>query len=102
MSERAYVSVTVLLEFECVMRGFYALPRREIAKVMRALIGIEHITIEDRTATLAALDAFDTGFDFADALHVARSSRATAFVTFDQRLAKRARGMASMPLVELL
>ncbi len=102
MSDRAYVSVTVLLEFEWVMRGFYTLSRREIAKVMRALIGIEHITIEDRTATLVALDAFDTGLDFADALHMARSLRAAAFVTFDQRLAKRARGVASMPLVELL
>lgn len=102
MSDRAYVSVTVLLEFEWVMRGFYTLSRREISKVMRALIGIEHITIEDRTATLVALDAFDTGLDFADALHMARSLRAAAFVTFDQRLAKRARGVASMPLVELL
>jgi hypothetical protein len=65
-------------------------------------MGIEHITIEARSATLAALDACDTGFDFADALHVARSWRATACATFDQRLAKRARGMAAMPPVEVL
>ena len=30
LSERAFVSVTVLLEFEWVMRGFYTLPRRDI------------------------------------------------------------------------
>ncbi len=102
LSERAFVSVTVLLELEWVMRGFYALARRDIVRVMRALAGIEHITIEDRAAVLAALDAFDAGLDFADALHVARSSRAASFATLDRRLAKRAQGMALLPAVELL
>ncbi|MFN0317901.1 MAG: type II toxin-antitoxin system VapC family toxin [Burkholderiales bacterium] len=102
LSTRAFVGVTVLLELEWVMRGFYALPRREIARAMRALAGIEHIMIEDRDAVLAALDAFDTGLDFADALHVARSSRATTFTTFDRALAKRAKGMKLSPAIELL
>lgn len=102
MSERVFVSVTVLLEFEWVMRGFYALPRRDMVRVMRALVGIEHITLEDRGAVLAALDAFDAGLDFADALHVTRSFRAAAFATFDQRLVKRAQGLALSPPVELL
>jgi predicted nucleic-acid-binding protein len=102
MSERAYVSVTVLLELEWVMRGFYELPRRDIARAMRALAGIEHLTIEDRDAVLAALDAFDAGLDFADALHVARSSRATVFATFDRQLARRAKGLALSHTVELL
>ena len=102
LSERAYVSVTALLEFEWVMRGFYELPRRDVVRVMRALAGIEHITLEDRDAVLAALDAFDAGLDFADALHVIRASRATAFATFDQRLAKRAAALGLSPPVELL
>ena len=102
LSNRAFVSVTVLLEFESVMRGFYTLPRRAVVAVMRALAGIEHITIEDRDALLVALDAFDAGMDFADALHMSRSAHAAAFVTFDQRLARRARGLALAPPVELL
>ena len=102
LSERAFVSVTVLLELEWVMRGFYTLSRRDIVRVMRALAGIEHVTIEDRGGVLAALDAYDDGLDFADALHVTRSSRASAFATFDRRLAKRAKGLALSPAVELL
>ena len=47
LSERAFVSVTVLLEFEWVMRGFYELKRQDIARVMRGLLGIEHITVEE-------------------------------------------------------
>lgn len=90
LSQRSYVSVTVLLELEWVLRGFYELPAKDIARVMRALAGIPHVTIEDRDAVLAALDAFEKGLDFADALHVVRSSKASAFVTFDRRLARRA------------
>ena len=102
MSERAFVSVTVLLEFEWVMRGFYGLPPTDISRVLRVQSSIEHITLEDRSAVLMALDAFDQGLDFADALHMARSSRASGFATFDQRLAKRANDLALSPPVELL
>jgi len=102
LSERSFVSVTVLLELEWVLRGFYELPTRDISRVLRALASIEHITLEDRDAVLVALDAFDKGFDFADALHIARSSRASGFATFDRRLAKRTKGLALAPPVELL
>ena len=102
LSDRAFVGVTVLLELEWVMRGFYLLPRRDIARVMRALAGIEHIRLEDRDAVLAALEAFEGGLDFADALHLGRSSRATAFATFDQRLARSAKRLPLSPAVELL
>jgi predicted nucleic-acid-binding protein len=102
LSARSFVSVTVLMELEWVMRGFYALPRKEIARVMRAVAGIEHLTLEDRDAVQAALDAFDGGLDFADALHLARSSRASGFTTFDRQLAKRSTKLALTPAVELL
>ena len=102
LAERSFVSVTVLLELEWVMRGFYAFAPKEIARTLRALASIEHITLEDRDAVLFAVDAFDNGLDFADAMHLARSRRASGFVTFDRRLAKRARVLALAPPVELL
>jgi len=102
LSERSFVSVTVLLELEWVMRGFYELPPRDVSRVLRALASIEHVTLEDRDAVLVAIDAFDRGLDLADALHVARSSRASAFATFDKRLAKRASGVGLAPPVEVL
>lgn len=102
LEQRAFVSVTVLLEFEWVMRGFYGLPVRDVSAVLRALLGIEHVSVEDRTAVLTALDAFDAGLDFADALHLSRSSRAAAFATFDRKLAKRAGGVGIGLPVDLL
>jgi predicted nucleic-acid-binding protein len=102
LEERALVTVTVLLELEWVFRGFYGLPRSGIAQALRALAGVEHILIEDRDAVLAALDGLDAGLDFADALHLARSSRASAFATFDKQLAQRAKRLVIPPPVELL
>ncbi len=102
LSERCFVPVSVLLELEWVMRGFYALPTKSISRVLRALASIEHVTLEERDAILMALDAFDKGLDFADALHLARSSRASTFATFDQRLAKRAKALGLAPPVALL
>jgi len=102
LAQRSYVSATVLLELEWVMRGFYELPVRDISRVLRALTSIEHIALEDRDAVLVAVDAFDKGLDFSDALHLARSSRASGFATFDQRLAKRAKRLVLTPPVELL
>ena len=102
LAGRSFVSVTVLLELEWVLRGFYELPTRDISRVLRALASIEHITLADRDAVLVAVDAFNKGLDFADAPQLARSSRATGFATFDRRLAKWAKGLALAPPVKLL
>lgn len=102
LSEPAFVPVTVVLEFEWVLRGFYLLPRGTIVKVFRSLAGMDHVTIEDRSRVLAAIDAFESGMDFADALHVTRSANASGFVTFDRRLVRRAQALKLETPVELL
>jgi predicted nucleic-acid-binding protein len=101
MAARSFVPVTVLLEFEWVLRGFYRLPAADIGRVFRALAGLEHVTIEGRAALLAAVEGVEAGLDFADALHLARSAQAAAFVTFDARLARRARRLGLTPPVEV-
>ena len=102
LAERGFVGITVLLEFERVMRGFYQLPRADISRVLRALAGVQHIALEDRALVLSALSAYELGLDFADALHHARSTRASAFVTFDKRFASKAKALALVPVVEVL
>ena len=102
LSERCWVSVTVILELEWVLRGFYELAPADVCRVMTALAGIEHVQIEDRNAVLNAVDATRRGMDFADALHLVRSGRAASFVSFDRRLAKRASAQNLSPPIELL
>ena len=54
LAERSFVSVTVLLELEWVLRGFCELPARDISRVLRALARIAHITLENRDRFLVA------------------------------------------------
>ncbi len=91
MTGRVFVSLTVVLEFEWVLRGFYELVSADVIRVLRALAGMPDVTLEGRDDVLAALDACEAHkLDFADALHVTRSGRCTSFLTFDKALIKRA------------
>ena len=102
LAERSFVSMRVLLELEWVLRAFCEFPARDISRVLRALARIEHITLENRDGFLVAVDAFDKDLDFADALQLARSSRAYALATFDQQLARRAKRLGLTPPAALL
>jgi predicted nucleic-acid-binding protein len=100
LSGPVFVPSSVMLEFEWVMRGFYELSREDIRHVFQSLCGLENVMIEDREIVLSALTAYQQGLDFADALHLARSGRCRAFLTFDQRLQKRAKAAGLAPVVE--
>lgn len=101
LSGSIFVPVSVMLEFEWVMRGFYELPREDIQKVLQALCSFENVLIEDGEAVLEALASYRQGLDFADALHLARSLRCRVFLTFDRRLQKRAKTLGLSPIVEI-
>ncbi|MFA7398856.1 MAG: type II toxin-antitoxin system VapC family toxin [Sideroxydans sp.] len=100
MSEAVFVSLTVILEFEWVMRGFYELSRKDIQRIFESLCGLENIQIENRNIVLTALNAYQLGLDFADAMHLARADSCSAFLSFDQRLKKRAMAANLLPHVE--
>ena len=99
-----WVCKTVLLETEWVLRYTYELPRTAILEALRRLLGYPNLQVEDRGAVLAAVSLFESGLDFADALHLASSSEALRFATFDGTLAKRAKKIhqGGGPSVDLL
>ncbi len=100
MSNSAFVSLTVIVEFEWLMRGFYELSRKDIQRIFESLCGLENIQIENRSIVLTALNSYQSGLEFADALHLARADFCSAFLSFDQRLKKRAASANLLPSVE--
>lgn len=100
LSGAVFVPVSVILEFEWVMRGFYELSRKDIQRIFESLCGLENVQVEDRGIVLAALNAYHQGLDFADALHLARADFCSTFLSFDQRLKKRAHVAGLSPAVE--
>jgi predicted nucleic-acid-binding protein len=102
LAQKCFVPVSVLLEFEWVLRGFYGLGPAEVERIFRALLGVEHWVVEDRTRVLKATDWLAAGLDFADALHLSRSSHTAGLLTFDRRFATRAAEAGTNPLVECI
>lgn len=90
MRGRVFVSVTVLLELEWVLRGFYEQPRAAVHKALTALCSYANVVVEDRHHALAALEGFKLGLDFADALQLQRARGCKALITFDKKLIKHA------------
>jgi predicted nucleic-acid-binding protein len=60
---------TVLLKLERIMRGYYRFSREEIAAVYEHLLSLKNVVVQDRTAVEQALEHYQAGLDFADALH---------------------------------
>ena len=98
-----FVSVTVVLELAWVLQAFYEFSVRDFCAVIVHLIGLPNVTVETWQAVLKACEYAEHGLDFADALHLARSTEAEAFVTFDdKKFARRAQKMATQPPVAML
>jgi predicted nucleic-acid-binding protein len=94
------VAKTVVLELEWVMRGYYGFAQKEILGVLRHLLQMAHVTIEDRATIEQAISQCSAGFDLADALHHASYRNCASMASFDDRnFARRAKKLGLSPAV---
>jgi predicted nucleic-acid-binding protein len=85
-----FVPLTVTLELEWVLRGAYALDKVAIVRSFEALLSIRNISFERQSDVQQALQYYQSGFDFADALHHTSAAGCQALASFDQKLKKLA------------
>ncbi len=95
-----FISRTVLLETEWVLRSRYKKTRSELLAFFTALLETESTVVEDADAIGFALDWYRQGADFADALHLVACGGAVLH-TFDQDFCKSARQSGSTPEVKV-
>ena len=100
-ANRIWIGKTVLLESEWVLRSVYSFSPNRIAEGLRALAGLPQIEIEDAAGVARALDWYQAGMDFADALHLASCSAADQFATFDRKFAAKAERLGAMRMLIL-
>ena len=99
-SPAIFVPLTVILELEWVMRGFYEVAPETFCQVVEHLLGVPHVTVERWDAVKDAVDLHRRGLDFADALHWVCSKSCTRFETFDDRgFVRRAKRLNLTPEV---
>lgn len=100
-SNQVFLSRTVLLETEWVLRSCYKNSSENIAQFMQALLDNENILIENADSVALAINWYHLGADFADALHLSTSGTAN-FYTFDQSFCKKARDLHLTPEINIL
>jgi predicted nucleic-acid-binding protein len=93
-----FVATTVMLETEWVLRRAYLYTRPELAKSLRDIVGLEHVTLEEYDLVTQAIEWFEAGMDFADALHLGKAGRCAAFVTFDKGFIRRGDKLGAVPV----
>lgn len=101
-SPAVFVPLTVVLEFEWVMRGFYEAEAAAFCMAVEHLLGMPHVTVERWEAVKDAIDLHRRGLGFTDALHWACSGACERLLTFDDRgFARRAKRLGLTPEVSL-
>ncbi|HYE46855.1 MAG TPA: type II toxin-antitoxin system VapC family toxin [Caulobacter sp.] len=86
----AWVSSTVALELEWVLRGYYGFTPERIAIVFDVLLRLRSLSFEHPVRVETALRGLAAGLDFADAFHLASAEGQDGFATFDRTLVRRA------------
>ena len=96
-----FLSRTVLLETEWVLRSRYCKTPTELLEFFGALLATDDVVVEAAEEVGSALDWYAQGADFADALHL--SACGTALLhTFDRSFCKTARATGIAPEVRVV
>jgi predicted nucleic-acid-binding protein len=90
-TNEVFLSKTVVLECEWVLRSLYGYSPQDVNMALRAFLGIPTVSVENPGFVAQALDLAEQGLDFADALHLTAATDCESFATFDRNFAKRAK-----------
>ncbi len=90
-SGHVFVSTTVLLESDWVLRSVYGFSGEEVATALRAFAGLPSVSVDSPTLIAEALDRAEEGMDFGDALHLGADSHCETMLTFDRRFIEMAK-----------
>ena len=87
-----WISHSVLLETAWVLQGIFDLSRDQLHPLLSDLINLENVEMENYEIAAASLEAFHTGMDLADALHLTTANANNLpFYTFDKALVKHSK-----------
>jgi len=101
-SQSIFIAKSVLLETEWVLRYTYEFEPKPIITAFKKLLGLSQIITEDPMCIAQALDWYDQGLDFADALLLASNQKTEKFATFDKSFAKKSKSLHIGTIIQLV
>ena len=93
-NEEVFITDTVILETEWVLRFAYEYPPLEVCNAFRRLFGLKNVRLTNAQLISQVIDWHENGLDFADAFHLANTQKMEALKTFDEKFIKRSKGLA--------
>ncbi len=96
-----YISKTVLLECEWVLRYAYSFSAHKICRAFRMLLGMVNVHTSDPVVIHQALEWHEHGMDFADALHLSDSQHCDKMKTFDKKFVKKTPTLSACQVTQL-
>ncbi len=90
-TEEIWLAKTVILETEWVLRSLYGFRGAQLSTALSSLTSLPEVRVEDPAAVSKALEWALAGMDFPDALHLASRGDSAKFMSFDEKLVKRAK-----------
>ena len=99
-TDTIFIPTSVVLECEWVLRYAYNFKQPEITAAFQSLFGLSNVQLENPHEISNAIEWHQNGMDFADAIHLALSEEAEAFLTFDKSLIKAAQKNTTIPVRE--
>lgn len=87
--EQIFISDSVFLESEWVLRYSYKYPCHQICDAFRKVIGLENVTVNDAYYLDMTVSAYAQGMDFADALHWIGNRHCFTFFSFDRKFIQK-------------
>lgn len=85
-----WISKTVLLETEWVLRHGYKLPDATIHRAFQKLLSLPQVHTEEAACIALATRWHAQGVDFADAMHLASAGSCASLATFDKKFRNKA------------
>lgn len=93
-----FVPLSVVVELVWVLRKTaYRLPSKRVVAILRHLLSIPSVHVENEAVVMAAVDIYEKGLDFGDALNLASSARCERLLTFDRKFVTRAKRLKLAP-----
>ncbi len=101
---QCHVLKSVILELVWVLSSpsGYNLTRNVVTERLLHILGLPTMDTEDAVQVALAIDWYEKGMDFADALHLASSCEVSGFATMDARMSRKALQVAPMQNILLV
>ncbi|OQW78342.1 MAG: hypothetical protein BVN33_00335 [Proteobacteria bacterium ST_bin13] len=96
-----FVSLSVAMEVEWVLRSAYRWPSAAISNAMTAFAALDNVRMEEAERLGWAIERFRQGADLADMVHIIAARDMDGFISFERKLAEEAGPDCPVPVERL-